>query len=125
MDKIRNAYSLALASSSPNLFVEAVAGKLQINNYYSACDFIFDQNDTFVEIHYTGIDRDAKVEYLKRLTKEYKIKPNQIIYVGDSENDLGAFEFTGKGILVGSGNTQLRNSAWKNVKNIVEITTLL
>lgn len=121
---LRKKYLLALASSSPNVFVEAVAKDLGISNFFSACHFEFDTKGRFTSIAYHGTDKQAKVDYLKKLARELDITVNQVYFVGDSENDLGAFELTGNGILVGKGNEKLRKAALNMVQELGEIPAL-
>lgn len=54
-----------------------------------------------------------------------QIEPEQIVFVGDSSNDLKAFEYTKHRILVGKGNEKLRKAAWKHVDTLKEIESIL
>ncbi len=123
--QIQKRYLTCLASSSPNLYVEAVAKRLGVKRFHAAIEFVFDKKGVFQKIQFDTVDTHQKVNYLKSLCQELKITSDQIVYVGDSDNDLEAFRFTGRGILVGNGNDTLRNTAWKQIHALHELPQLL
>lgn len=120
-------FHLALISSGFGLYVSEVAQRLHIPHAYFLNTFNFDGDGYFESIGFTTelSESEAKVEALKDLEKRYKLEPNEIVFVGDSKNDLGAFEHTGNGILFGDGDENLRNIAWKQVQSLDEIKAVL
>lgn len=53
----------------------------------------------------------SKGEALKELCKGLNIKPEEVITIGDSENDLSMFEFAGLGVAMGNGDTAIKEKA--------------
>lgn len=122
---IQNQCFTCLASSSPNIYVEEVARQLGVKRYHAAITFVFDATGLFTKIQFDTNDRQEKVTYLKNLCKELGIRPEEIVYVGDSENDLAAFEFTGRGVLIGEGDMRLQTACWKQVSKLKDVPQLL
>jgi len=125
---LKGKYHLALVSSGFDLYVSEVAQRLDISHVYFLSKFVFDEEERFssIEFEVDLTEVEAKVFALKDLQKRYKLEPHEIAFVGDSKNDIGAFEYTGKGILFGEGTTEsLRQSAWKQVDSLNDIKEIL
>jgi len=71
------------------------------------------------------IREKIKLEQLKELSKKIGIAMEEIIFVGDSENDIDVFKTTGKGIIVpgfdGKFNEELRKVSWKQASSLSKI----
>lgn len=61
-----------------------------------------------VEITNKGVSKGSAVEYL---AKKYKIKKEEIITIGDGENDIEMIEYAGLGVAMGNGLEILRGKA--------------
>jgi len=118
---------VCIASGGIDLYVSAVANELGIKRWFANCRLEFDQNDFLREITFDGNYGSAKVEYLTKISEELCIPLSEIIFIGDSLNDLAAFMVTGNGIYIqhDEADLQLSNAAWKNVKSLLEVKPLL
>jgi hydroxymethylpyrimidine pyrophosphatase-like HAD family hydrolase len=66
-----------------------------------------------------------KARVLRSLSAQYEIPLNEIIFVGDNDNDEEAFSITGHGIAVYPYHEILEKSAWKTVKSLAEIKKII
>lgn len=53
----------------------------------------------------------SKGEGLKELCNKLKIDPNEVIAIGDNENDLSMIKFAGLGVAMGNGNEYIKKQA--------------
>lgn len=120
---LKNSYHLALISSGFDLYVAEVAERLSVPHAYFYGTFMFNETEQLVDINFLSerTEIEAKVDAIKDLQKRYRLEPNEIMFVGDSKNDIGAFEYTGRGVLIGEGNEDLRRNAWKQINSLDEI----
>ncbi|OGG04129.1 hypothetical protein A2Z33_03120 [Candidatus Gottesmanbacteria bacterium RBG_16_52_11] len=125
VQKLKEHYKLCLISSNVDFYVAHVARRLGISRYYANYRLNTDANGIVTDITYTAPEDKAKVIALKDMCREHTVVPSQVVFVGDSDNDIPAFAFTGRGILVGEGNRELRRLAWKRIKTISELPEIL
>ena len=125
--RIQGKYELALISSNISAYVEDVGERLAIPFRYAFSTIEYDKNGLFSHIGFTtdGTELEHKVEALKDLCSRLLLQPSQIIFVGDSRNDLEAFRYTGRGILVREGNEELQQAAWKRISALSELEGIL
>ncbi|MEK7613731.1 MAG: HAD family phosphatase [Patescibacteria group bacterium] len=114
---------VALISSGLDLYVEAVAARFGISHVYCYTKTIFNEQDFFHDITFTSLqsEHSAKVDGIRDLEKIYGVSPEEVLFVGDSINDLEAFQYTKRGILYGEGNETLRSAAWKQVNDLKDV----
>ena len=120
-------YELAVISSSLRNYVSRVAESLSVPHVYAFTSFTYTDDGRFDSIAFStnGNELEAKVQALKDLAAKLSISPEKIAFVGDSRNDLEAFRLTKHGILVGKGNDELREAAWKQIDSLDELLTIL
>ena len=66
-----------------------------------------------------------KVEQLKTLVRKLGINTDQVVFVGDSENDIEVFKATQHGIAVHSSSEELKRVSWRVVDSLLEIKDIL
>lgn len=127
VSELQKKYRTALISSGADIFVKRVASGLSIPDEYHFLTFEYDAESTFVDFGYTsdGTEVEAKVRALKELGARYNIAPEEMVFVGDSINDIGAFEYTKHGVLYGRGTDSLQQVAWKQITELSELLTFL
>ncbi len=125
--RLQRQYELALISSNIDTYVEDVGDRLSIPFRYAFSTLEYDHSGTFMEIGFRdpGSELEAKVAALKDLCSRLLLEPSQIAFVGDSRNDLEAFRYTGRGILLREGNEDLRKAAWKRISTLSELAGIL
>lgn len=120
-------YELALISSGFADYVVPVAEKLSIQHPYSFMHFLY-QDGAYNGMGYSSESDEltAKVEALEHFGKKIGAAPSEIAFVGDSRNDLKAFQHGGRGILVGGKDLpDLQKAAWKTFDTLPEILGVL
>lgn len=125
-DVLLKKYPLAVVSSGLSGYVNSVAEALGIQHAYSYTSFMYSEG-MFSGITYNEEtdELQAKVNALKDFGVKVAAKPEEILFVGDSINDIAGFEYTGRGVLVGEGTEALRASAWKQVGALTEVLGIL
>lgn len=112
---------IAIISSGIDYYVKKVADILKVDYWRSNASFHFDRKGTFTHMDCYIDDPSAKVIQVKEICSLLEIKPTETIFVGDSANDLAAFELTKHGVLYGNEKEEYKEKAWKIIKNLNEL----
>lgn len=123
--KLSAKYRTVIISSGMDFYVAAAARKIGIAEWYANYRLETDGTGMVREIKPQYPDERGKVHVLEKLCKQQMLQPDQIVFIGDSINDLTAFEYTRRGILIGPGIHQLQQSAWKKITKISQLGELL
>ena len=120
-------YPLALVSSGLMDYARPVATHLNVADVYTFTHLIYGEDGAYTGL---GYDREGdeilmKVSALAEWGAKIGVKPSEIAFVGDSVNDLGAFRYTGRGILKGESTEAMRKAAWKQISALSELTDIL
>jgi phosphoserine phosphatase len=118
-------YSVYLISGSIDLYLEIIASKIGADGFFGHASFDFDNNGALSKINYGREQGPTKARQVNELSDKFEIPKKQIIFVGDSKNDLEAFKVTGRGIAVYPYDEELGKVAWKTVKSLSEIKDIL
>ena len=118
-------YFIYLISGAIDIYVEEVAKKLKVDGYYANSKLDFDEEGVLKKINYRDNQEDIKAEQLKELVQKLKLNINEVVFVGDSENDIEVFKRTRHGIAVNSFNENLKEVAWKIVDSLKEVKRIL
>ncbi|MFA5755189.1 MAG: HAD-IB family phosphatase [Candidatus Paceibacterota bacterium] len=117
-------YKIYLISCSVDIYLEKLCKGLLIDGFYAGTNFSFDGEElTTIESDCT--ENDFKEKRLKELANKEKIDIEDIFFVGDGFNDIGAFKLTGKGIAIDSNVKELNNIAYQKIKKLKEIKNIL
>jgi len=118
-------YFIFLLSGAIDVRVRTVAEKVGADGFHTHATLIFNEAGALADIYYDGRQRSMKERVLRGLSAEYQIPLNEIIFVGDNDNDAAAFRITGHGIAVQPYHEILEKVAWKTVKSLSEIKDIL
>ena len=117
---------VALITGSMSLYAKVMAKKFSVRDYYASCELVFDINENLIDFHFPRDESKKKLEGLFEFCENRSLKPHNIVAIGDSENDIGLFSETKKGIMVGIERPEsLRKVAWKQAVNLLEVKELL
>lgn len=127
VEALSQKYPLAVISSGLSDYVRPVAEALGIQHVYSYTSFVYGANGTYTGIAYNeeGDELHAKVNALADFGAKVGAKPEEIVFIGDSVNDIEGFRYTGRGVLVGKGTEDLKAAAWKQVSALSELLGIL
>jgi phosphoserine phosphatase len=118
-------YKIYLISGAINIYTEEIAKKLGVDGWYANSSLKFDKNGILEKIYYKDNQGETKVKQLKELMKKFGIKKDEIVFVGDSDNDIEIFKETGHGIAVELSSEELKNIAWKKIDSLLELKKIL
>jgi len=119
-------YKIYLISCSIDIYLEELTRKLKLDGFFAGTKFIFDENGELLSIENECFEnKNFKEEKVRKVAEENNAEIEDIIFVGDGKNDIGAFKITKNGIAIDSEVEELRNIAWKNVKQLKEIKNIL
>lgn len=121
----RKGYKVYLVSGAIDIYVEEIAKKLSVDGYYASASLGFNREGILERIYYEPNQGEKKIEALKDIAEKLSISIDEIVFVGDSDNDIDAFRVTGHGIVVNSSNDELNSVAWKKIKSLEEIKDIL
>lgn len=89
-----------------------------INHGYPIFAFSYVQDSRQnIEVVPRGVN---KSEGLKFLAKKFKLKPEEIVYFGDGENDLEAIKWAGLGIAMGNAHDHIKKAANRVAPSVQE-----
>lgn len=118
-------YLIYLISGGIDAYVATIARKIGADGFFGHASLEFDANGMLCQINYGRNQNQAKVARLNELSQKFYIPVEEIIFAGDSANDLGAFQITKHGIAVEPFDEILQPASWKTVKSLLEIKNIL
>lgn len=118
-------YKIYLISGAIDIYVEFVAKKLNVDGFYANSSLEFDDKGILKKINYQENQGQIKVEQLNNLIKKLGINIDQVVFVGDSENDIEVFKATKHGVAVHSQSEELKRVSWRIVNSLLEIKNIL
>ncbi len=118
-------YTIYLISGAIDIYVQSVTKKLGVDGFYANSTLEFDNKGALQKINYRDNQKEVKVEQLKTLVKKLGINIDQVVFVGDSENDIEVFKATKHGIAVHSSNEELKKISWQVIDSLLEIKDIL
>ncbi len=121
----KKGYKIYLISGAIDIYVEEIAKKLKVDGFYANSSLEFDKEGVLSKIHYRDNQGEIKVEQLRELIEKLRIKMDEVVFVGDSENDIEIFKETGHGVAVNSSSEELKSVAWKNISSLEQIKDIL
>ena len=121
----KKGYKVYLISGAIDICVEKIAKKLKVDGFYANSSLGFDKEGVLSKIYYRDNQGEIKVEQLRELIEKLRIKMGEVVFVGDSENDIEIFKKTGHGVAVNSSSEGLKSVAWKNISSLEQIKDIL
>jgi phosphoserine phosphatase len=98
-------YKLCLISGSLDLYIEIVAQRLKITDWFGATKVYFEAGGNLTDFDYKLSNGEEKVGYLKNFCKKYDLKPEECAAVGDGSSDMPLFAEVGLPILLPNKDT--------------------
>ena len=118
-------YLIYLISGAIDIYVEAIARKIDADGFYANSSLEFDKKGILEKINYRDNQGKVKLEQLKDLITKLNINMEEAVFVGDSENDIEVFKTTKHGVAVHCFDENLTKVAWKVVNSLDDIKNLL
>lgn len=118
-------YKIYLISGGIDIYVNSIARKIGVDGFYANSSLEFNQKGILQGIHYRENQKGVKTEQLQELVRKIGIDMNNVVFIGDSENDIDVFKATKHGIAVSTSNEELKKASWKSVNLLSEIKKIL
>jgi HAD superfamily phosphoserine phosphatase-like hydrolase len=131
LDLISRIHAMSLSSclitSSMDFYAEVMADRLSVANFYANLRLHFNDGDGSLNgMEFTKEAAFLKREQLENFCSKKGISPDQVMVIGNADNDQEMFEITGNGVLLSDdGNGELASTAWRVVSSLTEAADLL
>ena len=122
---LKKNYKVYLISGAIDIYVKEIAKQLEVDGFYANSSLKFAKNDILEKIYYRNNQGKIKVKQLNKLIKKLGINMDEVIFVGDSDNDIEVFRETKHGIVVGLSSEKLKSVAWKIINSLEQIKDIL
>lgn len=116
-------YKQYLLSGGLDLITNNIANRLNISYLGASIQTIFDKNDLLKGFKAAPSEPEFKLEKIVELRESLACKPEDIVCLGDGDNEREIFKYTKRGITF--PDSKISNLAWKIVNDISEIKSFL
>lgn len=115
-------YSMHIVSGCIKQSIEMVLGDyIKYFSNIESNDIIFDENDKLKKLVATPYDFIGKAKYIENLMTKTNTKPEEIIFVGNGDNDEWAYKSGCKTICINPVNTDSKNrTIWHSEISSIE-----
>jgi HAD superfamily phosphoserine phosphatase-like hydrolase len=117
-------YTTIILSGTMKQIAENFRERVGIDLSYTTSEIMFSDEGAFETINNEKDEGLAKLRIYEKLCEEHGVNPEEVLYVGDSRNDLEIFQKTKKGILIGNYE-KLKPFAARQITNLNEVIELL
>jgi len=119
-------YRIYIVSCSIGEYLECLKQKFSLDGFYAGSNLVFDDKGELITIKSDCMKGASfKERKLEELVLKENVNVEDIVFVGDGNNDIGAFKMTKKGIAIDSKSEELNSVAWKKIKVLSEIKEIL
>lgn len=123
-DLKQRGYTLAVISSSIDVFVKQIAKRLNIDHWNANSVFEFNERDEWINFQYTRDEAALKLQQLNHLLATLDIDRDRVLVIGDSAGDRELFKHF-PGVAVDNEDASLSDLAWKEIKYLPTLIQLL
>lgn len=117
---------VAFITGSTSMYAKIVADKFGVADFYASGQLEFDEDDNLVDFHFPLDESERKLEHLVAYCEGKSINLQEVVALGDSNNDVAIFSATKRGIIVGKDRPQsLIDVAWKEASSLREAKEIL
>ena len=118
-------YKIYIVSCSVDECLEVIARKYKLDGFYAGNHYIYNNDGGVEKIESDCDSRSFKEEKVVEIAKVNSVDPKDIVFVGDGDNDIGAFKLTQHGIAIDTDNAELLKNSWERVNKLSEIKNIL
>lgn len=115
---------VCLITGSMDLYAEAVAKKLGVDQWYANTTLHWDVDGNLIDVDYELNQAAKKLEQFGEFCQANNLKMQSCLVVGDGENDELLFEACDRGVLLG-GEPKARTRAWKRIARLTDFEDIL
>lgn len=115
---------VCLITGSMDLYAEAVAKKLGIDEWYANTTLHWDTDGNLVDMDYELNQAARKLEQFGEFCQANSLEMQNCLVVGDGKNDELLFEASNRGVLLG-GDPKTQTHAWKRIAQLADFDQIL
>lgn len=116
-------YKQYLLSGGLDIITNSIADRLGITFLGASIGAVFDQNDVLTGFKTVPSESEFKLTQVIQLKESLSCNPEDIICLGDGDNEREIFKYTKRGITF--TNSRIVDLAWKQINNISELKLIL
>ena len=126
IDYLKNAsYKLCLISGAVDLYVQVVARKLGIKDWYANTTLVWDNNGNLVDVHYHADQAQKKLDHFHEYNEKFGIDKKKCAVIGDGDSDIVLFRELPYGIAVNKKPyPELEQLAYRSVHQLSDLREL-
>jgi len=125
IDYLRRNYRVCLISGAVDLYVQTVAEKLKVKDWYANTQLIWNIGNELVDFDYHADQAQKKLEQFEDFVTKNQLKKSRCAVVGDGDSDLILFNKLPYGIAVNvNPYPELESLAFKTIKNLWELRNI-
>lgn len=115
-------YRVCLMSGAVDLYVQIVAEKLKVPDWYANTELVWDKDGKLVDFHYFADQSQKKLEQFEKFITENNINKTDCAIVGDGDSDIELFKELDCAIAVNKDPyPELEALAYKAITNLSEL----
>lgn len=119
-------YTVCLISGAVDLYVQVVAEKLGVEDWYANTELVWDESGNLIDFHYYVDQAQLKLDQLEEYLKEKGLDKERCLVVGDGDSDIVLFRELKYGIAVNrEPYPELEELAHTTISNLKELKELL
>jgi len=119
---LRSRYKIVLISGSVDLYVQTVADKLQIEDWYANTKLDWDNKDNLIDFHYFRDQALKKLRQFRHFKKKYSLVNRECAVVGDGDNELLLFQRVKVSVVVKKEpHPELEPYTYKKIDKLTEL----
>lgn len=90
-----------------------------------ASELFFDENGNLIYGTYSNFDFEGKIDVLEEICKESGINLEEVVFVGDDENDLPIFEVVGLSVAINPKSQKVKENSDVVISHFSELLKLV
>lgn len=125
VDYLKQTYQLCLISGAIDLYVQIVAEKLGVPDWFANTELIWDEQGNLTDFNYYPDQAQKKLEQFRQFISQKGLNEKRCAIVGDGDSDIVLFRELKYGVEVNEApHRELKGLAYKTVKTLSELKNI-
>lgn len=125
IDHLKKTYRICLMSGAVDLYVQIVAEKLGIRDWYANTKLVWDEDGNLIDFQYFPDQAQKKLEHLEEYITKYGLDKQKCAVIGDGDSDIALFRELPYGIAVNKESyPELEELAFRTVSDLSDLKNI-
>lgn len=125
IEKLRSDYNICLISGAVDLYVETVAKKLRVRDWYANTKLIWDEMGSLIDFDYFRDQAQKKLEHFEEYVKKKGLDKNKCCVIGNGDSDIVLFKTLPYGIAIDNDlNPEVKTLAFRTLSKVSQLTEI-